>query len=88
MQSKGRRIPLKAISLMGVLAMLMLWPIGSQAQRRGGPPTTTPPITTTPPTTTPPRVSVPEPSTSGLLLMGLGMTGLGSYYMKRRKREA
>lgn len=80
MQGKGRRIPLKAIALMGMLAMLLLWPIGSQAQRGGGSPPTRPPTTT-------PRASVPEPSASLLLLMGLGTTGLGRYYMKHRKRE-
>lgn len=87
MQGKGRRISLKVISLAGMLALLMLWPPGSQAQRRGGPPTTTPPITTTPPTTTPP-VGVPEPDTNVLLLIGIGVTGLVGYYMERRKRRA
>jgi hypothetical protein len=87
MQRKGRPI-LRAIGAsIFTLALVMLLPAESQAQRQGGPPTTTPPVTTTPPTTRPP-LSVPEPSTSVLLLIGLGMTGLGSYYMKRHKREA
>ena len=72
---------------MGLLALLLFWPLGSQAQSRGGPPTTTPPVTTTPPTTRPP-LSTPEPSASVLLLMALGVAGLSHYAMERRKRKA
>jgi hypothetical protein len=65
-----------------MLALLVLSPPGSQAQRRGGPPVTTPPVTT------PPRVSVPEPDTNILLLLGIGVTGLVGYCLERRKRRA
>jgi hypothetical protein len=78
-QGKGHRILLNVMSLMGMFAILILWPPGSQAQRGGGLPVNPPP------TTRPPSVSVPEPSTSVLLLLGIGLTGLASYSLKRRK---
>ena len=92
MQRKSRPI-LRAIGAgIFTLALVMLSPTVSHAQKGGGPPTTTPPVikppVITPPTTKPPKVSVPEPSTNLLLLIGLGMTGLTASYMQYRKRRA
>lgn len=84
MQDKGRKIFLNVMSLMGILAMIMLWPTSSQAQatslqdalRRPSPPPRPSPYR--------PR-SVPEPTTNVLLLLGIGLTGLVGYGLQRYK---
>lgn len=82
MQRKSRPI-LRAIGAsIFTLALVILSPTVSHAQKKGGPPFDTPP------TTKPPTVKVSEPSMNILLLVGLGMTGLTASYIKYRKRRA
>ena len=80
MQGKGRRTFLNVVSIMGILAMVMLWPTGSQAQYARRQPSPSPQ-----PYPSPTR-SVPEPMTSVLLLLGIGLTGLTGYSLQRRKQ--
>ena len=58
MQGKGRRTFLNFISIMGILAMVMLWPTTSQAQYARPQPRPAPKPSP------PPTRSVPEPMTN------------------------
>ena len=83
-QGKRRNILLNVMSIMGILAMVMLWPTSSQAQDISLQDALRRPRPSPRPSPPPPR-SVPEPATSALLLLGIGITSLVGYGLQHRK---
>jgi hypothetical protein len=66
---------------MGILAMMMLWSTGSQAQEISLQDT----LNALKRPSRPPSKSVPEPSSSLLLMLGIGISALTGYSLQRYK---